>query len=175
LKYGRIAVSALSLSALAFVGLVAKESYTERAVIPVKGDVPTLGFGMTHRPDGSPVRLGDRTTPVDALQRSLAHIQRDEAGIKRCVTAPLLQAEYDLMVDFAYQYGVGALCDSAMVEYANAGKYRESCNAYSAYRFVGKGADRYDCSTMVNGQRNRRCWGVWERSQERRRKCLAVQ
>lgn len=171
----RIAIAALSLSAVGFAGLAVKEYYTDVAVIPVKGDVPTIGFGMTLRPDGSPVQLGDRTNPVEAVQRSLAHIQKDEAGIKGCVTAPLHQAEYDLMVDFAYQYGVGRLCGSAMVEFANAGRYRESCDAYAAYRFVGKGADRYDCSTMVNGKRNTRCWGVWERSQERRRKCLAAQ
>jgi lysozyme len=167
----RIVIAALSLSAVAFGGLVVKEHYTDEAVVPVKGDVPTLGFGMTKRPDGSPVELGDRTNPVEAIQRSLAHIQQDERGIKQCVTAPLHQAEYDLMVDFSYQYGVPTLCNSSIVGRANAGDYAGSCEAYLLYRRAGG----YDCSTLINGKPNKRCWGVWVRQQERHAKCMAVQ
>jgi lysozyme len=167
----RIVVAALSLSAAAFVGLAVHEGYTDEAVIPVKGDVPTNGFGGTKNLDGSPVEMGDRTNPVAALQRSLAHIQKDERGVKSCVRAPLHQAEYDLMVDFSYQYGVRALCASSMVARANAGNYTGSCEAYLAYRFVAK----YDCSTLINGKPNKRCWGVWARQQERHAKCMAAQ
>ncbi len=41
----RRTVAALTLSAAALVGIVLHEGYTDRAVIPVKGDVPTIGFG----------------------------------------------------------------------------------------------------------------------------------
>ena len=168
---GRVAIASLGLSASGLVAIAVQEHYTDEAVIPVKGDVPTVGFGMTRRPDGSPVRLGDRTTPVEALQRTLAYTQEADTKIKRCVTAPLHQAEYDLMADFGYQYGIGALCASSMVSRANAGDYAGSCEAYALYRKAGG----YDCSTLVDGQPNKRCWGVWARSQARRAKCLAVQ
>jgi GH24 family phage-related lysozyme (muramidase) len=160
----RIAVAALSLSAAAFAGLVTHEGWTEKAIIPVKGDRPTVGFGSTFRDDGTPVQMGDTITPVPAIKRSLAHIQKDELGIKACVTAPLTQAEYDLMVDFAYQYGVPTLCKSSIVRRANAGDYEGSCRAYLLYRFVA----RYDCSTPGN----RRCAGVWTRQQERHSTCM---
>lgn len=163
----RIAISAISLSAVALVGLWNYEGWTERAVIPVKGDVPTVGPGLTKRPDGSPVQMGDTVRPLEGARRSLAHIQQGEAGIKRCVTAPLHQAEYDLMVDFAYQYGVPTLCKSSIVREANAGNYRASCEAYLLYRKVAG----FDCSTPGN----RRCPGVWTRSQERYRKCMEAQ
>ena len=52
----RRAVAALTLSAAALVGIVLHEGYTDRAVIPVKGDVPTIGFGTT-----SGVKIGDTT------------------------------------------------------------------------------------------------------------------
>lgn len=167
MKNNRTVIAALSLSAAALVGLVAHEGYTDEAIIPVKGDVPTNGFGGTVNLDGTRVQLGDKTNPVAALQRSLGHIQKDEAGIKRCVTAPLHQAEYDLLVDFAYQYGTGALCKSEMVRQANAGNYAASCAGYLRYKMVAG----YDCSTPGN----RRCPGVWKRSQERHAKCMAVQ
>jgi lysozyme len=160
----RIAVAALSLSASALVGLAAHEGWVTTAMIPTKGDRPTVGFGSTFREDGSPVQMGDTIQPVQALKRSLGHIQKDELGIKACVTAPLTQAEYDLMVDFAYQYGVPTLCKSSIVRRANAGDYEGSCRAYLLYKYSGG----YDCSTPGN----RRCAGVWTRQQERYSTCM---
>lgn len=159
----RRAIAGLSVSAALAVGLFVSEGYTDKAVIPVEGDVPTYGFGMTYRADGSAVKMGDKTNPVEAVQRSLSHIQKDEVGIKRCVTAPLSQNEYDLMVGFAYQYGVPTLCKSSMVRMANAGNYEASCKGYLNYKKV----DGYDCSTPGN----KRCYGVWLRSLERYKKC----
>ena len=45
----RRTVAGLTLSAAALVGIVLHEGYTDRAVIPVKGDVPTIG-SMRTRP-----------------------------------------------------------------------------------------------------------------------------
>lgn len=160
-------IIALSASAALLVSLVVSEGYTDKAIIPVQGDVPTYGFGMTYRPDGTPVQIGDKTNPVEAIQRSLSHIQKDEIGIKKCVTAPLSQVEYDLMVDFAYQYGVPTLCRSSMVKKANVGDYVGSCKAYLQYKRV----NGYDCSTPGN----KRCWGVWQRSVERYNDCMEAQ
>jgi GH24 family phage-related lysozyme (muramidase) len=164
---GRIQVAALSASAVALVGLAVHEGYRENAYIPVKNDRATIGFGSTFKEDGTPVAMGDTTNPVQALQRTLKHIQKDEAGIKQCVTAPLYQHEYDLMVDFAYQYGVPTLCRSSIVKFANAGQYEKSCNSYLLYKYAGG----FDCSTPGN----RRCWGVWERQLKRQKKCLNTQ
>lgn len=160
-------IIALSASAALLVSLVVSEGYTDKAIIPVQGDVPTYGFGMTYRPDGTPVQIGDKTNPVEAIQRSLSHIQKDEVGIKKCVTAPISQVEYDLMVDFAYQYGVPTLCRSSIVKKANDGDYVGSCKSYLQYKRV----NGYDCSTPGN----KRCWGVWQRSVERYNDCMEAQ
>ena len=45
MKIKRSHVAGLALSASALVGLIAREGYTDKAVIPVKGDRPTVGFG----------------------------------------------------------------------------------------------------------------------------------
>lgn len=164
-------VGALVLSAAALVGLVMQEGWEPVAKVPTKNDRPTNGFGGTFNTDGSPVKLGDTITPVDALARTMHHVGKDEALIKQCVKAPLNQVEYDQFVDFAYQYGTATLCNSSMVRLANAGNYAAACEAYTRYRF----AAGYDCSTLTNGQPNKRCWGVWTRSKERRDKCLAAQ
>jgi GH24 family phage-related lysozyme (muramidase) len=166
----RIPVAALVLSAAGFGAITLNESYTGTAVVPTQNDRPTVGFGSTFRADGSPVRMGDTITPTGAVQRSLAHIARDEAGLKTCVDAPLTQGEYDVLVDFSYQYGAAMTCRSSMVRMMNAGRYAEACQAYTLYKFSGG----YDCSTRINGQPNKRCWGVWQRNLERRDRCLAA-
>ena len=48
----RRVVGALAFSAAGFIGLVGSEYFTDRAVIPIKGDRPTVGFGSTYRDDG---------------------------------------------------------------------------------------------------------------------------
>lgn len=159
----RMAVALLTLSAAGFVGIVQHEGYTDRAIVPVKGDRPTIGFGSTFRDDGSPVQMGDTITPAKAMARSYSHIRNDEAGLKECVHAPLHQHEYDTLVGAAYQYGTKAMCASSMVRLANAGRYEEACQAYARYRFV---AGR-DCSIRSNG-----CYGVYTRAMQRVKDCL---
>lgn len=166
MKHPRTAIGALSLSAAAFVALVAHEGYTDKAVIPVKGDRPTVGFGSTFDDAGKPVQMGDTITPPQAVKRSYAHLEKDANIIKQCVKAPLHQAEFDILNDFAYQYGTSATCKSSMVRHINAGQYADACRAYGKYTFV---AGR-DCSIRSNG-----CYGVYTRSQERVRKCMEAQ
>lgn len=163
----RIAIASLVSSAVVLVGIAVNEGYTDKAVIPTKGDRPTNGFGSTFNADGTPIKMGDTTNPVQALQRTLAYTQAADAKIRACVTAPLYQVEFDTMADFAYQYGTGALCKSSIVKHANAGRYADSCRAYLQYRF----AAGYDCSTPGN----RRCWGVWARQQNRYKACMGAQ
>lgn len=164
----RLPIASLVLSAMGFAGIAINEHYTDTAVIPTKNDRPTVGLGSTFRDDGSPVQMGDTITPVAAIVRSVNHIAKDEAGLKRCVTAPMSQAEYDILVDFAYQYGVPTACRSSIVLHTNAGRYADACRAYLKYKFSGG----YDCSTLIDGRPNRRCWGVWKRSVDRAARCL---
>ena len=164
----RLAVAALSLSAAGFIGLVQHEGYTSKAVVPIPGDRPTVGFGSTFKEDGSPVTMSDTVTPQRALRMSLTHIAKDELNLKRCVTAPMSQAEYDILVDFAYWRGSGGACRSEVVKALNRGDYVASCEAYlnlDSRRAAGK-----DCKDPLN-----RCRGVWLRAQDRHKRCMEAQ
>lgn len=164
----RVIVGALSLSAAALVGLVASEGYTERAVIPTKGDVPTVGFGSTIHEDGRRVQLGDKTTPVNALQKANAHITKEEQRFRASLPGvSLTQGEYDVYMDFIYQYGPGAWSSSSMRRHLLAGQHQQACDALLRYRFAGG----YDCSTPGN----KRCMGVWTRQQARHKACIGAQ
>lgn len=168
----RVIVAALTLSAAGLIGIATHEGYTERAVIPTKGDRPTVGFGSTVREDGSAVQMGDRTDPVRALRTVQAHLDREERAFRESLPGvALTQGEYDVYVDFVYQYGIGNWRGSSMRRHLLAGDYRAACDALLLWRKAGG----YDCSTLVNGQPNKRCWGVWTRQLERHRKCIAEQ
>lgn len=124
----RIVIAALSLSAAGFVGIALNEGYTDKAVIPIPGDVPTLGFGTTGG-----VKLGDKTTPPAALARALQDVNKFEGALKKCVRVPLHQYEYDAYVDFAYNVGPTKFCGSTLVKKLNAGDYAGACAEISRW------------------------------------------
>jgi lysozyme len=163
----RIVVAALTLSFAGGVAILNREGYTDEAVIPTKGDVPTVGFGST---DG--VRMGDKTTPVRALNRAASELDtRYEAAVKRCVKVPLHQAEYDVYVSMSYNIGAAAFCGSSIAARANRQDYRGACEAILMWNKAGG----YDCSTLIDGQPNKRCYGLWTDRLKDHARCMAVQ
>lgn len=168
----KVAAGSLVLSASLFVGWVTKEGWCATACIPVKGDVPTVGPGLTVRPDGSPVKMGDTITPVQGVQRTYAYLLAQDQKLKKSLgLVRISQEEYELYMDFAGQYGLNTLLKSTSWARLKAGDYVGACEGLLMYRKV-KG---YDCSTLVNGEPNKRCYGVWLRQKERHQRCLAAQ
>ena len=130
----RTGITTLALSATALVALALSEGYTPRAVQPLPGDKPTIGFGTT---DG--VRMGDTITPPVALARKLRDVQAFEGAIKQCVRVPLSQGEYDAYVSLAYNIGSRAFCGSTLVRELNAGNYDAACKQILRWdRFKGQ-------------------------------------
>jgi lysozyme len=148
----RIVIGALTLSASALVGIAVHEGYRGEAYIPVKGDVPTIGFGTT---DG--VKPGDRIEPVQALVRKLQDVQKFEGALKQCVRVPLHQHEYDAFLSLAYNIGPGAFCGSTLVRRLNAGDYAGACAEILRWdRFRGEPLRGL---TLRRQAENRQCLG----------------
>ena len=130
----RTAIGGIVLSASALVGIALHEGYSDQAIIPVPGDVPTIGFGTTGG-----VALGDNITPPKALARALTDIQKFEGALKKCVTVPLHQYEYDAYVSLAYNIGPTAFCNSTLVKRLNAEAYAAACQQILVWdKFKGK-------------------------------------
>ncbi|WMJ70230.1 glycoside hydrolase family protein [Stenotrophomonas sp. 24(2023)] len=164
--------AALVLSAAGLIAIVEHEGYTDTAVVPTRNDRPTYGFGSTFREDGTPVAIGDRTTPVRALRTVQAHLAGEEQQFRASLPGVALsQDEYDVYVDFLYQYGIGNWRNSSMRRHLLQGDYRQACDALLLWRRAGG----YDCSTQVQGKPNTVCWGVWQRQQQRHARCLQAQ
>ncbi|MFP0693950.1 lysozyme [Acinetobacter baumannii] len=158
----------LAASAAFFVGVKNDEGFTSKPVIPVKGDRPTQGHGSTFTPNGSPVKMTDppitRATADKWLRNDVA--KREVAFKDSLKGVKLSQAEYDLYLDFTYQYGIGAWSGSSMLKNLKLGKYQAACDSLLKYKYVAK----RDCSIRSNG-----CYGVWTRQLERHAKCIGAQ
>lgn len=164
----RTSAAGLSLSAAGLITLLVFEGFSPIATVPVETDIPTVGFGSTVIA-GQPVTLGEKIDPVRALVVASEHISAAEKSFRRSIqTVALSQSEYDAYMDFVYQYGIGTWQTSSMRNELLAGNYEKACDALLRYRFSGG----YDCSTLENGQPNRRCYGVWQRQQKRHKQCL---
>lgn len=135
----RQGVAALVLSASALIGIAVHEGYREEAHIPVPGDVPTIGFGSTTNLDGSPVRLGQRTTSVEALKRLGKDVEKFEAAVKTCAPVPMYQYEFDAYVSLTYNIGPNAFCKSTLAKKLVQYDYEGACKEILRWdRFQGK-------------------------------------
>jgi GH24 family phage-related lysozyme (muramidase) len=148
-----------------FVTITGEEQFTGTAVIPTKNDVPTVGFGSTVYENGVRVKMGDKITPPRAVQLAANHITKEEAIFRASIQDVLLyQIEFDLYMNWVYQYGSGAWLKSSMREDLLLGNYWRACHDLLLYKMSGG----FDCSTPGN----KVCAGVWTRQLQRYEQCL---
>jgi lysozyme len=126
----RTPIFGLGISGVALIGLLVAEGYRDHAYIPVAGDVPTIGFGTTEN-----VKMGDKVTVTQALNRAIIDVQKFEGAIKSCVKVPLHQYEYDAYTSLAYNIGSSAFCRSTLVKLLNQEKYPEACKQILRWDF----------------------------------------
>lgn len=126
----RIAVAALTLSLAGFASWQASEGLALVAMVPTKGDVPTIGHGSTRYENGSKVRMGDRIMPARASVLARNLMTADEKMFAASLRgAKLHQGEFDARMDFVGQFGIGNWRSSSMRKGVLAGNYVAACHA----------------------------------------------
>jgi len=134
----RTMVAALVVTGATVVGIAQFEDYRGDAYVPVKGDVPTIGYGSTKG-----VKLGDRTTPARALLRLYDEVEGVYAnGLKKCITVPLTHYEFGAFVSLAYSVGVPTVCRKAkpgqppnLIDLINSKQYAAACERIEAFKY----------------------------------------
>jgi lysozyme len=85
----------------------------------------TIGYGHTSAA-GAPIVSADmlisKENAEEILQRDMVQY---EDGVRKLVTVGLTQGQFDALVDFAYNAGVGALQKSTLLKKVNAEKFDE--------------------------------------------------
>ena len=158
------------ITAISATGLYYTQSKEGTVLAPYKDSVgvATIGTGTTVYPNGQKVKMTDpKITPKQATEYLKFHINKDAKNFnKTLLGVPLSQTEYDLYMDFTYQFGTGAWSQSSMLRNLKQGKYVQACNSLLKWKYAAK----RDCSIRSNN-----CYGVWIRQLERHQKCIGAQ
>ena len=85
----------------------------------------TIGYGHTSAA-GAPIVNPDLVITKDEAEEVLARdMEQYEEGVRKYVKVDLTQGQFDALVDFAYNAGVGALQKSTLLKKVNAEKIDE--------------------------------------------------
>lgn len=103
------------------------EHFSPNAMIPIKGDVPTIGIGTTIYPNGVKVALGDTITRVKAEEYLKHDLDKFKQGMMKCIKAPLYQNEFDAYLSLTYNIGTSAFCNSSIPFKLSQGDYYAAC------------------------------------------------
>ena len=94
----------------------------------------TIGYGQTGRYYGKRVRRGMTTTKAEAHAWLRDHsIKTYEDAVSAAVKVPLNQNQFDALVSFTYNVGIGALKQSTALRKLNAGDYAGAADALTMW------------------------------------------
>lgn len=94
--------------------------------------VLTIGYGHTGE-----VKQGMVWTQQQADDALARDLQSFESAVSACVTVPITQSQFDALVSFAFNCGVGALRKSTLLRLLNAGDYVGAEKQFA--RWISKG------------------------------------
>lgn len=88
----------------------------------------TIGYGHTSAAGDPEVVPGMEITKAEAEEILKRDMVQYEAGVERLVKVDLTQGQFDALVDFAYNAGVGALAKSTLLKRVNEERF-DDCPA----------------------------------------------
>jgi GH24 family phage-related lysozyme (muramidase) len=83
-------------------------------------NVLTIGYGHTSAAGAPEVTEGMTISQQDALDILHRDLRKYEEGVEKLVKVQLTQNQFDVLVDFAYNAGLGALAKSGLLRAVNA-------------------------------------------------------
>lgn len=89
--------------------------------------VATIGYGSTYYSNGQKVSMSDKPiTQAEAIELLCDTVEKYEDGVNDNVKKPLTQNQFDALVSFTYNLGVGALRSSTLLKKVNKNPNDES-------------------------------------------------
>lgn len=94
--------------------------------------VPTIGYGHTRN-----VTMDMSCTQEQAEQWLQDDVQIAVNGVNQLVTVALTQNQFDALVDFAFNLGVGSLQHSTLLRLLNGGDYAGAAGEFEKWNKAG--------------------------------------
>lgn len=107
------------------------EGFRGKAYRDVVG-VWTIGWGFTRG-----VKEGDTITPEQAEKRLRDELRQYERAVWQATGGHVTQPQFDALVSFAYNIGVGGLNRSTVIRRHREGKYQAAARAFSLWNKAG--------------------------------------
>lgn len=101
--------------------------------------IATIGFGSTYYENGTHVQLTDPVITKDRAVELMMHKLNTEFApqVNKLITVPLTQNQFDSLMDFAYNAGVGHLAGSTLLKKINAKDYSGAADEFEKWIFAG--------------------------------------
>lgn len=96
--------------------------------------IPTAGWGHT----GPDVKIGEMYTLAQAEEWFTEDTQEAVDCVNRCVKVTITQDQFDALVSFTYNVGVGAFGHSTLLMDLNGGLYELAANQFLRWDYAGK-------------------------------------
>ena len=93
----------------------------------------TIGFGST----GPDVVKGMTITEEQAVDRLMHDLSHAETTVKRLVTVPLTQHQYDALVDFVFNCGAGNFQSSTLLKLLNQENFAAAHDEFAKWNKSG--------------------------------------
>ena len=93
----------------------------------------TCGWGAT----GADIGPDTRWTQDEADARLESDLERFEEGVDQLVDVELSQCQFDALVSFAYNLGLGNLEGSTLLKYVNKSLFAAAANEFVKWQFAG--------------------------------------
>lgn len=100
--------------------------------------VPSIGMGSTVYEDGTPVKLSDKPITVERAYVIMNARLASEfvPGVTRYVQVPINQNQFDALVSFAYNLGVGQLRNSTLLRKLNMKNYAGAAQEFDKWIYA---------------------------------------
>jgi len=83
--------------------------------------IDTIGYGSTTYPNGTKVKVGDKTiTEAQAIEYLTFEVNQKAVAVSHLVTPQLTDNQFGALVSFAYNLGEGNLSSSTLLKKVNA-------------------------------------------------------
>jgi lysozyme len=97
----------------------------------------TIGIGTIRYPNGKPVMDGDVCTRAQAEEYLMHELEEKARGVERFVTVELNQDQFDALVSFAYNVGLGAFEKSTMLGLINIRRFKDAAGEFMRWNKGG--------------------------------------
>ena len=132
------AAAGLALSASGLAWLSQEEGRRHVAYLDT-AKVWTICDGHTGIASGKPVKRGDHATDEMCDKTLREDIIVFEQAVRKCITAPVTQGQFDALVVFAFNVGAKGVCSSTLMRTLNAGDCRGAAKQFPRWRIGGPG------------------------------------